>query len=61
MREYMTPDPGAIFGGLMRGCINDRYLPREKAAAIEGAALLFLGLCSSLVTTYVLSAVGVLV
>jgi hypothetical protein len=56
----MTPDPGAIFGRLLRGCISDRYLPREKMA-LEGIALLVLGMVSSLVTTYVLSTVGILV
>jgi hypothetical protein len=56
----MTPDPGAIFGGLLRGCISDRYLPREKMA-LEGMALMILGMVSSLVTTYVLASVGILV
>lgn len=56
----MTPDPGAIFGGLLRGCISDRYLPREKMA-LEGIAFVALGMASSLITTYVLSSVGVLV
>ena len=57
----MTPDPMAIFGGLLRGCISDRYLPSDKAAALEGVTFVFFGLCSSLVTTYVLSTVGVFV
>jgi hypothetical protein len=56
----MTPDPGAIFGGLLSRCISDRYLPREKMA-FEGVAFVVLGMVSSLVTTYVLSLVGILV
>jgi len=57
----MTPEPGALFGGLLRGCISDRYLPRDRGAAVEGFAFVILGLCSSFLTTYLLSAVGYLV
>jgi hypothetical protein len=57
----MTPEPGALFGGLLRACISDRYLPRGKGAAVEGFAFVILGLCSSFLTTYFLSAVGYLV
>jgi hypothetical protein len=57
----MTSDPGTLFGGLLYTCISDRYLPRDKAAAAEGAAFIILGLCSSFLTTYILSAAGFLV
>jgi hypothetical protein len=57
----MTPDPGTLFGGLLRGCISDRYLPRDRTAAAEGVACVILGVGSSLLTTYILSAAGYLV
>jgi hypothetical protein len=57
----LTPDPGAIFGGLLQACIRDRYLPKEKTAALEGVAFLVLGVCSSFLTTYLLAAAGYLV
>jgi len=57
----MTPDPATLFGGLLRGCISDRYLPRDKAAVAEGVVFVVLGVCSSFLTTYILSAAGYLV
>jgi len=57
----MSPDPVTLFGALLRGCISDRYLPRDKTAAAEGVAFVILGLCSSFLTTYLLSALGYLV
>ncbi len=57
----MGPDPGAIFGGLMRGCISDSYLKKDKGVILESALSLILGIASSIVTTYVLAAVGLLV
>ncbi len=45
----------------MRGCISDSYLKKEKGVILESALSLILGVLSSIVTTYVLAAVGVLV
>jgi hypothetical protein len=56
----MAPDPASVFGSLLRGCISDRYLKKEESGALEGFFFVVLGLCSSLATTYVLAAVGVL-
>ncbi|MDA4120832.1 MAG: hypothetical protein OK404_00310 [Thaumarchaeota archaeon] len=55
----MAPDPQSTFGNLLRGCISERYLPKDKGAA-EGALMVTLGLCTSVATTYLLSVVGVL-
>lgn len=57
----MVPDPASIFGGLARGCIADRYEETEAKVLVEGVAFLMLGAFSSVVTTYVLSAAGILV
>ena len=57
----MTPDPVSVFGSLLGGCISDRYLPKDRAGAVEGALFLFLGVFSSVATTLFLSATGILV
>lgn len=57
----MTPDPGSIFGNLLRGCISDRYLSNDRKATTEGLLFIILGMCSSVATTYALSVAGLLV
>jgi hypothetical protein len=56
----LPPDPGSIFGGLLAGCIRDDYLKDDNRFVAESALFLVLGAVSSLVTTYLLSAVGVM-
>ena len=56
----MPPDPGAIFGGLLAGCIRDDYVKYKDKAAVEGVLFLLLGVMSSVVTTYILSWAGIL-
>jgi hypothetical protein len=56
----MAPDPQSAFGNLLRGCISERYLPKDKGAAAEGALMVTLGLCSSVATAYILSIAGFL-
>jgi uncharacterized membrane protein len=56
----MTPDPGAIFGDLVRVCIRDDYVKDEAKVVREGVLFLVLGLCSSLATAYFLSMAGFL-
>ncbi|MDG7011423.1 MAG: hypothetical protein JRN57_04815 [Nitrososphaerota archaeon] len=55
----MPKDPGSIFGGLFNVCVSDEYL-RERKILTEGVIFAFLGLVSSFVTAYVLSAAGLL-
>jgi hypothetical protein len=57
----LVPDPSSVFGGLLRGCIADRYDETESRLLAEGVAYMMLGAFSSVVTTYVLSAAGILV
>lgn len=56
----MPPDPGSIFGNLLAGCIRDQYIKDDSKLAAEGVLFLLLGAASSVVTTYLLSAVGIL-
>ncbi len=56
----MAPEPGSVFGNLLRGCISDLYLPKEKAMALESALMVILGLSSGVATTYLLSAARIL-
>lgn len=56
----MTDEPLATFGSLMSVCVSDRKVS-DRFEAVEGAAVLLLGVGCSLVTVYVLSILGVLV
>ena len=56
----MPKDPMSMFGGLMLSCIRDEYTKQEMGAVLEGALFMTLGICASLVTTYLLSLVGIL-
>lgn len=55
----MPQDPGSSFGGLLSVCVSDNYLKDKKVLA-EGVLFVVLGVASSFVTTYVLSAAGLL-
>ena len=55
----MPREPRAIFGGLMAVCISENRVEERKVLA-EGALFLILGAVSSVVTTYALSAAGLL-
>ncbi|MDA4124586.1 MAG: hypothetical protein OK438_03945 [Thaumarchaeota archaeon] len=57
----MSQDPASIFGGLMLGCIRDRYVGEGRRVLVEGAVSLALGLCASVATTYLLSLAGIFV
>jgi len=48
------------FGGLMLGCISDEYTRHEKGTFWESVLFLALGVCTSVVTTYLLSLAGIL-
>jgi hypothetical protein len=56
----MTPEPGSVFGNLLRGCISDLYLPKDRAMALESGLMLVLGVSSSVATAYILSAASIL-
>jgi len=59
--EVLLPqDPGSIFGGLLAGCIRDDYLKDDNRFVAESAFFLVLGAVSSIVTTYLLSAVRIM-
>ncbi|MDE1858139.1 MAG: hypothetical protein KGI26_03620 [Thaumarchaeota archaeon] len=55
----MPQDPGSIFGGLLNVCVSDEHI-RERRLMTEGVLCVALGLATSFVTTYVLSAAGFL-
>jgi hypothetical protein len=57
----MSQDPSSTFGGLMLGCIRDKYVGESKKVLLESAASLVLGLCTSVATAYVLSLAGIFV
>jgi sugar phosphate permease len=57
----MPQDPMVIFGNLLRGCISDRYLKADRKSTAEGLLFMVMGMASSILTTYALSAVGLLV
>jgi hypothetical protein len=57
----LSRDPGSIFGGLFSVCIRDDYVKLDRKMLAEGVLCLILGAVSSIVTTYILSLVGVLV
>jgi len=56
----MPRDPMSTFGGLILCCIRDNYVEQEMGTVLEGAIFMALGVCASVVTTYVLSLVGIL-
>ncbi len=56
----MPPDPVAVFGRLLFGCIRDVYLKDDSKVGPEGVLFLAMGVISSLATTYLLSMAGVL-
>jgi len=56
----MPKDPMSSFGGLMLGCISDEYTKYDSGNVLESVLFLALGVCASIVTTYVLSLAGIL-
>ncbi len=44
----------------MQGCISDDYTQMERGVALDGILCLALGVCASVVTTYLLSLAGIL-
>ena len=61
MPSELPRDPGSIFGGLLAACIRDDYVKSGRNLATEGMIFVLLGVCSSVVTSYLLSVAGVLV
>jgi hypothetical protein len=55
----LPQEPRAIFGSLMSFCIREDSMDDRRFLA-EGALFLILGAVSSVVTTYILSAAGLL-
>jgi hypothetical protein len=55
----MPKDPMSSFGNLMSGCINDEYT-QENGVVLTEVIFLALGVCASVVTTYLLSLAGIL-
>lgn len=55
----MPQEPGALFGGLLNVCISDSH-DKERELLTESIAFVVLGIASSFVTAYVLSAAGFL-
>lgn len=58
--SFVSKEPLSMFGALYSVCIRDDYAEEKKLLA-EGVAFIILGAVSSLVTTYVLAYLGVLV
>jgi len=56
----MASDPGSVFGKLTGGCISDEYIHKKMTGAAESFLFLLIGVCSSVATTYLLSAAGIL-
>jgi hypothetical protein len=56
----MPDDPMTIFGPLLSVCVSEGER-RKGSEVLESVVLVMLGLGCSLVTTYLLSALGVLV
>jgi len=56
----MPKDPMSSFGNLMLVCISDEYTQRERRMVLEQVLFLALGVCASVVTTYLLSYAGIL-
>ena len=53
----MPPDPSSFFGGLTRGCIRDDWV--EDGSVVRDSVLFtILGMGCSLLTVYLLSALG---
>ena len=58
----MSEDPGSTFAGLLAGCISDCDSDRRRGReTLEGALLLLAGAACSILTSYLLAAVGVTV
>ena len=57
----MPPEPGSIFGSLLGACISDDYVEHGKRGIAEEVLCLVVGACASFATTYLLSAIGILV
>lgn len=60
-RNPMPKDPLSVFGGLFRGCIRDRFIEPERRETLESILVLSLGAACSVVTTYLLSTIGIVI
>jgi len=49
------------FSALLRGCISETKQDKRTREALEGAGLLLLGLGCSVLTSYLLAALGLVV
>jgi hypothetical protein len=56
----MPKDPMSSFGNLMLGCISDEYTQEERKLVLDEILFLALGVCASVMTTYLLSLAGIL-
>ena len=56
----MPPEPGAIFGSLLTKCIREDHFDGDRKKVAEGVVFLALGAVCSVLTTYLLSAAGLL-
>jgi hypothetical protein len=54
-------DPLSVFGALLHGCIREDNQADDRKLLKEGVAFLLLGVVSSVVTTYVVASLGLLV
>jgi hypothetical protein len=56
----MVQDPLSVFGSLLGVCVSEED-SRDRSGVAEGAVLFLLGVGSSVLTTYILAALGILV
>ncbi len=61
LRSDMSRDPLSLFGPLMLVCISDEYVKNDKGLVRDGVLFAVLGIASSVLTTYLLSVLGLLV
>ncbi len=56
----MPKDPMTLFGGLMQSCIREDET-EDRKVVVESLVFLVAGVASSIVTTYVLASLNILV
>jgi len=57
----MPPSPAELFGALASRCISEGAAKRRTKEALEGACVLLFGIACSVVTAYLMTALGVIV